>query len=167
MRFSRRRYRTVCISDVHLGFRGCGAEHLFDFPRLTECEYLYLVGDIIDIWSVKKWPFWPQTHNDVARTILGKSRYGTRVIFVPGNHDEFLRDHDGMVFGTISMADRAVRERADGHRFLVLHGDVVYCNCGDWVESHTALVQHPDGTFEVLHWSDTLASRMCPEAAAA
>ena len=68
-----------------------------DFLRSTECEYLYLVGDIIDIWSMKKRPFWPQAHNDVVRTILGKAKHGTKVVFVPGTHDELLRDYDGMV----------------------------------------------------------------------
>ena len=114
-----RRYRTVWISDVHLGFRGCSAEYLLDFLRSTECEQLYLVGDIVDIWSMKKRPYWPQAHNDVIRTILGKAKHGTRVVFVPGNHDELMRDYDGMAFGNVEIADRVVHTRADGKRRII------------------------------------------------
>ena len=76
---------------MHLGFRGCSAEFLLDFLRRTECKYLYLVGDIVDIWSMKRRVFWPQVHSDVIRTILGKAKHGTKVVFVPGNHDEMFR----------------------------------------------------------------------------
>ena len=84
-------YRTVWLSDIHLGFRGCSAASLLAFLRSVECEFLYLVGDIIDIWSVRKRPFWPQDHNNVLRTILGNFE----VIYVPGNHDEMLWDYNG------------------------------------------------------------------------
>ena len=97
---------------MHLGFRGCSAEHLLDFLRSTECEYLYLVGDIIDIWSMKKRPFWPQAHNDVVRTILGKAKHGTKVVFVPGNHDELLRDYDGMVWCSSAASLSRRRQRS-------------------------------------------------------
>ena len=116
-------YRTVWLSDIHLGFRGCSASSLLAFLRSVECEFLYLVGDIIDIWSVRKRPFWPQDHNNVLRTILGKAKYGTKVIYVPGNHDEMLRDYNGMAFGNIQIIDRIVHRKADGKRFLVIHGD--------------------------------------------
>ncbi|MCY4439909.1 MAG: UDP-2,3-diacylglucosamine diphosphatase [Deltaproteobacteria bacterium] len=241
-------YRTVWLSDIHLGFRGCSATSLLAFLRSVECEYLYLVGDIIDIWSVRERPFWPQEHNNILRTILGKAKYGTKVIYVPGNHDEMLRDYNGMAFGNIRIADRIVHRKADGKRFLVIHGDqfdsvvrssraiallgshaydlllgintrlnlvrrklglpywslagaikhkvknamryisnfeaavsfeaarlgvdgvicghihrpqiislndITYCNCGDWVESNSALVEHDDGSLELLHWQDT------------
>ncbi len=241
-------YRTVWLSDIHLGFRGCSATSLLAFLRSVECEFLYLVGDIIDIWSVRERPFWPQDHNNVLRTILGKAKYGTKVIYVPGNHDEMLRDYNGMAFGNIRIADRIVHRKADGKRFLVIHGDqfdsvvrssraiallgshaydlllgintrlnlvrrklglpywslagaikhkvknamryisnfeaavsfeaarlgvdgvicghihrpqiislndITYCNCGDWVESNSALVEHDDGSLELLHWQDT------------
>ena len=116
-------YRTVWLSDIHLGFRGCSAASLLAFLRSVECEFLYLVGDIIDIWSVRKRPFWPQDHNNVLRTILGKAKYGTKVIYVPGNHDEMLWDYNGMAFGNIQIIDRIVHRKADGKRFLVIHGD--------------------------------------------
>jgi len=246
-----RRFRTVFISDVHLGYRGCSAEYLLEFLRTTECEYLYLVGDIIDIWSMKRRPYWPQAHNNVIRTILGKAKHETRVVYVPGNHDELLRDYCGMVFGNVRIESYAVHERADGRRLLVMHGDefdgvvkysrrlarigsvlydwllranrivnharrhlgfgywslaaflkhkvknavqyislfeqvvtyeagkhnvdgivcghihraeintigdLIYGNCGDWVESYTALVEHYDGAMEIVHWAEARKS---------
>lgn len=255
----RHRFRTVWISDVHLGFRGCSAQFLLDFLRRTECQYLYLVGDIVDVWSMKRRVYWPQLHNDVIRTILGKAKHGTKVVFVPGNHDEVFRAYDGMSFGNVRISNREVHTKADGTRLLVLHGDqfdsvvrcsralsrlgnsaysvllsanifvnhvrrrlgwpywslagylkhkvknavqyisnfeqavvheakrfdvdgvvcghihhaeirrldgLVYCNCGDWVESCTALVEHVDGALELLHWSDQISSEKHYEAAA-
>src|SRR5262245_20088619 len=117
------RFRTVFISDIHLGFRGCSAAYLLDFLRSVETETLYLVGDIIDVWSLRKSFFWPQAHNDVIRTILGKAKHGTRVIYIPGNHDAMFRDYDGMVFGNVEIRREAIHETADGRRLLVLHGD--------------------------------------------
>ena len=95
--------RAVWISDVHLGFKGCRADFLLDFLKSTESEFLYLVGDIIDIWNMKNGLYWPQEHNNVIRTILGKAKHGTKVIYVPGNHDEILRDYDGMTFGNVTI----------------------------------------------------------------
>jgi UDP-2,3-diacylglucosamine pyrophosphatase LpxH len=115
--------RSVFISDVHLGFRGCRAGFLLDFLRNVECEQLYLVGDIIDLWSLERSFYWPQQHNDVIRTLLGKAKNGTRVIYVPGNHDRSLRDFDGWVLGNVEIRREVVHEAADGRRFLVLHGD--------------------------------------------
>jgi UDP-2,3-diacylglucosamine pyrophosphatase LpxH len=117
------RTRSVFISDVHLGFKGCQAQYLLDFLRSVECEYIYLVGDIIDVWALKKSFYWPQAHNDVLRTILGKAKHGTRVVYVPGNHDRVFRDHDGLVMGNVEILREAVHETADGRRFLVMHGD--------------------------------------------
>jgi UDP-2,3-diacylglucosamine pyrophosphatase LpxH len=117
------RFRTVFISDVHLGFRGCSAEYLLDFLRSIETETLYLVGDIVDIWSLRKSFFWPQAHNDVIRTILGKAKRGTRVVYIPGNHDAIFREYDGSVFGNVEIRREALHETADGRRFVVLHGD--------------------------------------------
>jgi len=116
-------FRTVFISDIHLGFRGCSAEYLLDFLHSIETETLYLVGDIIDLWSLKKSFFWPQQHNDVIRTILGKAKRGTRVVYIPGNHDHLFREYDGMVFGNVEIRRQAIHETADGRRFAVLHGD--------------------------------------------
>jgi UDP-2,3-diacylglucosamine pyrophosphatase LpxH len=244
-------FRTVWISDVHLGFRGCSAEHLLDFLHSVHCEYLYLVGDIIDIWEMRKRLFWPQSHNNVVRTILGKAKHGTKVVYVPGNHDELLRDYHDMTFGNVHIVKEAIHVNADGRRLLVTHGDkfdsvvrssraiamlgtrlydwllkanylvhwvrrklnlphwslagflkhkvknamqfisnfetavayetarlgvegvvcghihrpeitrlnnVIYCNCGDCVESCSALVEHHDGSLELLRWVDTVAS---------
>jgi len=244
------RYRTVWISDVHLGFRGCSADLLLDFLRRLECETLYLVGDIVDIWNLRRGVYWPRAHNDVVRTILGKARHGTRVIYVPGNHDELFRDHDGGCFGDVEIRSEYIHETRDGRRLLVVHGDefdsvvkcnrwlamlgtraydvllaanrwfnlarrrlgmgywslagylkhrvknavnyisnfeeavareaarrgvdglvcghihhaeirdirgVLYLNCGDWVESNTALVEHPSGRIELLRWADVVA----------
>jgi UDP-2,3-diacylglucosamine pyrophosphatase LpxH len=117
------RFRTIFISDVHLGFPGCSAAYLLDFLRSAETETLYLVGDIIDLWSLRKSFFWPQAHNDVIRTILGKAKHGTRVVYIPGNHDNIFRDYDGMVFGNVEIRREAIHETADGRRLLVLHGD--------------------------------------------
>jgi UDP-2,3-diacylglucosamine pyrophosphatase LpxH len=117
------RTRTVFISDVHLGFKGCQAQYLLDFLRRVECQQIYLVGDIIDLWALTKSFYWPQAHNDVIRTILGKAKHGTRVIYIPGNHDRVFRDHDGLVMGNVEVHREAIHETADGRRFLVLHGD--------------------------------------------
>ena len=117
------RLRSVFISDVHLGFKGCRAEFLLDFLRRVECEQIYLVGDIIDLWSLQRSFYWPQAHNDVIRTILGKAKHGTRVVYVPGNHDRAFRDHDGLTLGNVEIRLEAIHETADGRRFLVLHGD--------------------------------------------
>lgn len=241
------RCRTVFISDVHLGFHGCSADFLLDFLGRVECETLYLVGDIVDFWYMKKRANWPKSHGEVLYRILDMARHGTRVVFVPGNHDEAVRPFDGMMFGCIEIQDRLVHETADGKRFLVLHGDqfdsvvrcskwlaklgawaydvllrmntvinrarrlfgrdywslaaflkhkvknavsyissfeeavvkaaaeegvdgvvcghihraemtrmheILYMNCGDWVESCTALVERKDGAMELLEWRE-------------
>ncbi len=119
----KRQYRTVWISDIHLGTRGCKAEFLVDFLRSFEAETLYLVGDIIDGWSLKKGWYWPDTHNEVIRRILKMVHRGTRVVFVIGNHDEVLRDYAGFTFGGVSLALEAAHETADGRKLLVTHGD--------------------------------------------
>jgi UDP-2,3-diacylglucosamine pyrophosphatase LpxH len=117
------RLRSVFISDVHLGFKGCRAGFLLDFLRRVECEQLYLVGDIIDLWSLERTFYWPQQHNDVIRTLLGKAKHGTRVVYVPGNHDRVFRDYDGWVFGNVEVRREAIHLTADGRRLLVMHGD--------------------------------------------
>ena len=241
------RFRSIWISDIHLGTRGCKADLLLDFLRVTESETLYLVGDIIDGWRLKRRFYWHQSHNDVIQKLLRKARKGTNVIYVPGNHDEALRDYVDMQFGGVTVVREALHETADGKRFLILHGDefdgitryakwlallgdwgynlmlsinnhynwvrkklgfpywslsaylkervknavefvsnfehavaaeahrrkvdgvicghihkaemrdidgVLYCNDGDWVESCTALVEHPDGRLEILNWAE-------------
>ena len=116
-------YRTLFISDVHLGSKGCQAELLLDFLRYHTAEKVYLVGDIVDGWRLKKNWYWPQSHNDVVQKLLRLARKGADVIYLPGNHDEFLRDYLGTHFGGVSISDREVHETADGRRFLVIHGD--------------------------------------------
>ncbi len=243
----KRRFRSIWISDVHLGTRGCKAALLLDFLRRTESEYLYLVGDIVDGWRLRRSWYWHQSHNDVVQKVLRKARKGTRVVYVPGNHDEALREFLDLHFGGIHVVGEAVHETADGRRLLVIHGDafdaivatagwlailgdraynaavalntwynhvrvalgypywslskylklkvknavnfitafehavaaearrrgldgvvcghihkaeirdvdgIVYCNDGDWVESCTALVEHHDGTLEIVEWTE-------------
>jgi UDP-2,3-diacylglucosamine pyrophosphatase LpxH len=118
------RFRTIWISDLHLGTVGCQARHLLDFLRYTESEHLYLVGDIIDGWQLRRRWYWPQAHNDVVQKVLRKARKGTRVIYIPGNHDEFGRHFLKLSFGGIEVCDEAMHITADGRRLLVLHGDL-------------------------------------------
>lgn len=118
-----RRHRTLFISDTHLGTRGCKAEALADFLAHNECETLFLVGDIVDGWQLKRRWFWNDAQNQVVGEILRKVDEGTRVIFVPGNHDEFARDYAGRLFGGIEIIQEAIHETADGKRLWVLHGD--------------------------------------------
>jgi UDP-2,3-diacylglucosamine pyrophosphatase LpxH len=251
----RRRYRTVFISDVHLGQRASQAELLLDFLRHVEADVYYLVGDIIDFWKVRRGPHWPQAHNDVVQKLLRKVRKGARIVFVPGNHDECLRDFCGLHFGGIEMCRDAVHTTAAGRRYVVLHGDefdvvvryarwlaflgdrsyefalwsnaplnwvrrhcglgywslsaflkqsvksavsfigeyeealsdvakrggadgvicghihhaadrhigdVHYLNCGDWVESCTAIVETQAGELRVLNWRDEMRARVIP-----
>ena len=239
--------RSIFISDVHLGFRGCQADALLHFLHSTEAEYLYLVGDIVDFWSLKKTSYWPQQHTNVIRSILGKAKHNTKVIYVPGNHDEVMRQYVGHAFGNVEVHRDCIHETADGKRLLVLHGDefdaivknsrllaklgskaydlllglnyyvnryrrffnfsywslagylehkvknavefissfekalarvakernvdgvvcghihhaeirqiddVLYCNDGDWVESCTSMVEHPDGRLELICWAE-------------
>jgi len=236
-------YRTIWISDLHLGTPGCQAEALLEFLRTTESDTLYLVGDIIDGWQLRRSWHWPQAHNDVVQKILRKARKGTRVVFVPGNHDEFARRYVAHNFGGVDVVEDCIHETADGRRLWVTHGDlfdgviqcarwlayagdtsynftlkvnrwfnhlraqlglpywslsgylklkvkravsyvsdfehavareahrrgvhgvvcghihhaemreiegILYCNDGDWVESLTALVEHADGTLEII-----------------
>ncbi|MEO6718369.1 MAG: UDP-2,3-diacylglucosamine diphosphatase [Novosphingobium sp.] len=117
------RYRAVWISDIHLGTKGCNATLLVDFLRSFECETLYLVGDIVDGWRLKKGWYWPDAHNEVIRRILKQAHRGTRVVFVAGNHDEMLRDFAGLTFGGVELVLEAIHVTADGRRLLVTHGD--------------------------------------------
>jgi UDP-2,3-diacylglucosamine pyrophosphatase LpxH len=119
----KRKFRTVWISDVHLGTRGCNAELLLDFLRSIECETLYLVGDIVDGWRLRRGWYWPDAHNEVVRRVLKLAHKGTRVVLVAGNHDEMLRPYAGMSFGGVEVALEAIHTTADGRTLLVTHGD--------------------------------------------
>lgn len=240
---STRRFRALFISDVHLGTRGCQAERLLDFLRDHDADTIYLVGDIVDGWALRANWYWPSTHNDVVQKLLRKARKGARMIYIPGNHDEFLRDFYGTHFGGVEVVSHALHVAADGQRYHVTHGDqfdlvvryarwlallgdhayrfalvlnttfnavrrrlglpywslsqwaklkvknavnyigefetalaseaerhdaagvicghihhaamrqfggIRYINCGDWVESCSAVVEHPDGRFEII-----------------
>jgi UDP-2,3-diacylglucosamine pyrophosphatase LpxH len=122
-----RRYRTIWISDVHLGTRDCKADLLLSFLRWNESDFLYLVGDIIDGWRLRRNWYWEQPHNDVIQKILRKARKGTRVVYVPGNHDEAARDYTGLHFGGVAVEREVIHETADGRRLLILHGDEFDC----------------------------------------
>jgi len=116
-------YRTLFISDVHLGTRAAQADLLLDFLRNNDAETIYLVGDIIDFWRIRRGAIWPQSHNDVLQKLLRKVRKGTRVVFIPGNHDEAMRQYCGMQFGGVKIARQTIHTTADGRRYLVIHGD--------------------------------------------
>jgi UDP-2,3-diacylglucosamine pyrophosphatase LpxH len=129
------RVRAAWISDIHLGTPGCQAEALLDFLRALDCDTLYLVGDIVDGWQLRRTWYWPQAHNDVVQKLLRKARKGTRVVFVPGNHDEFARKYLGHSFGGIEVVEEAVHRLADGRRLWVIHGDHFdgVIQCAKWL----------------------------------
>jgi len=248
-------YRTIFLSDIHLGTKGCQADRLLDFLKEHTCDELYLVGDIIDGWRMKSSIYWPQSHSNVLRRFLTLTKRGTRLVYVTGNHDEFLRRYSDLAIGNIELVDEAVHETADGRRLLVVHGDeydvitryhrwvawlgdlgytlmlelnrhfnalrsrfgygywslsawvkhrvkravsfisefeeavahhcrkqgydgvvcghihhaeirdlegVRYLNCGDWVESCTALVEDERGEFQILDWGRNVSSNVVP-----
>ena len=119
----RREFRTIWISDVHLGTRGCNHELLIDFLDHTDSETMYLVGDIIDGWRLKKKVYWPPEHNDIVWRILKRAKRGTRIVYIPGNHDEMVRPFSGMNLGGVEIMRAAFHDTADGRRLMVLHGD--------------------------------------------
>lgn len=252
----RLRVRAAWISDLHLGTPGCQARPLLAFLKALDCDTLYLVGDIIDGWQLRRSWYWPQTHNDVVQKLLRKARKGTRVVFVPGNHDEFARKYVAHNFGGVDVVDDCIHTTADGRALWITHGDlfdgviqyakwlaylgdtayefllkcnrhlnsararlglpywslskylklkvkravsyigdfetavarearkrgvqgvvcghihhaemrtidgVLYANDGDWVESLTALVEHPDGRLEIIDWVAWLAGQQPAE----
>ncbi len=116
-------YRTLFISDLHLGTRGCQHHLIVDFLKHNDADTIYLVGDIIDGWKLKSGWYWPQGHNDVVQKLLRKVRKGARMVYIPGNHDEFAREYIGMTFGGVEVMRTAVHTTADGRQFFVTHGD--------------------------------------------
>ena len=128
-------YRTIWISDLHLGSTQCHSEMLLDFLKYNDSEKLYLVGDIIDFWALSKKMYWPREHNTVIQKILRKARHGTQVIYVPGNHDENVREYDNYVFGDIVVKNSDIHETVDGKRFLIVHGDEydTIAQCHKWL----------------------------------
>ena len=135
------RLRSVFISDVHLGSKDCRAKELLEFLGSVETDYLYLVGDIVDFWSLQRTFYWPQEHNDVLRMILAKAKEGTQVIYVPGNHDDNLREFCGSQFGNLKIRRKCVHSTADGREFLVMHGDEfdTAVKCSRWLAKFGAV----------------------------
>lgn len=240
--------RAVFLSDIHLGSKDCKAEYLIDFLRCVRTEYLFLVGDVVDFWSLKRQSYWPESHQTVMRALNQLSKQGTQVIYIPGNHDETLREFVGASLFNLTLVREYEYTSSSGKRLLLLHGDefdgnvmigkftswlgdrgyelllwlnrwgnqirrifgfqylsiasyiknqvksaneavdrfekaaaheakkrgldgivcghihvpkireidgTLYMNDGDWVESCTSLVERMDGSFELLHWSDS------------
>lgn len=138
---SRRRYRSIFISDLHLGTRGCRTDFVIDFLRQVECDHLYLVGDIVDGWRLSRSWYWDGAHDEVIRLVLRMAQHGTEVIYIPGNHDELFRDWLGLEVAGVKLMREAEHVAADGRRFLVMHGDEfdgviryakVLAHLGDW-----------------------------------
>jgi UDP-2,3-diacylglucosamine pyrophosphatase LpxH len=152
---SRRQYRTIWISDVHLGTKGCNAEMLIDFLDHVDSEKMYLVGDIIDGWRLKKKFYWPAAHNDVVWRLLKRAKRGAEVIYIPGNHDEVVRQFCGLDFGGVAIRRNAIHETADGRRLLVLHGDEF-----DAITlSHRWLAHVGDAAYEAMMALNRLVNR--------
>ena len=116
-------YRAIFISDIHLGTRDCRADYLLDFLRNTHAETLYLVGDVVDLWAMRRHVHWPPEHSAVLQAFLDKAKQGCRVVYIPGNHDETLREFVGVIFNGIEVRRDAVHVSGDGRRFFVSHGD--------------------------------------------
>lgn len=244
--------RTAWLSDIHLGYPGCKTEFLLDFLQQLECDYLYLVGDIIDVsYMQQKGLYWPRSHSDVVSAILDKARHKTKVVYIPGNHDEIFREYDGSTFAKVEIQNKCIHYTADGRKLLMMHGDefdndvisnrlvsfigdksndfllylnrhlytfhrkmgfsyrsvsayvkgkvknaanvmakfrgaivneakraevdgivcghqhhaqireidgILYCNDGDWVENCTTMIEHHDGTLELLRWREEVTS---------
>ena len=115
--------KTIWISDLHLGTRGCQAELLLEFIKYNNSEKLYLVGDIIDAWALKNSWYWPQLHNDVVQKILKKARNGTKVFYISGNHDEIVRKFTPITFGEVKIENQLIHETVDKKKYLIIHGD--------------------------------------------
>ncbi|TRZ67963.1 MAG: UDP-2,3-diacylglucosamine diphosphatase [Rhodocyclaceae bacterium] len=246
------RFRSIFLSDIHLGTHGCQAGRLLDFLREHEAEHLFLVGDIIDFWAMSRAIHWTPEQNTVVQKVLRRARHGEHVMLIPGNHDESLREYTGTSFGDIQVVHEHIHVTADGKQYLLIHGDefdqvmrhhrwvavlgdiaynwlvrinawlsrmrrtlripgywslagyakrrvkravnfiydfedsviravrgrgldgvicghihsaavrevdgVTYINCGDWVDSCTAIVEHQDGRMELIEWGSASAA---------
>ena len=154
------RFRSIWISDLHLGTAGCQADYLLDFLKHTESEQLYLVGDIIDGWAMQRSWYWQQSHNDVIQKILRKARKGTQVTYIPGNHDAGARQFIGLLFGDIRIENEVIHTMANGKRFLVIHGDQFdgVIQCARWlamVGDHAYEI-----TLKLNRWFNHLRARL-------
>lgn len=152
--------RAAWISDLHLGTPGCQALALLEFLRTLECDTLYLVGDIVDGWQLKRSWYWPQSHNDVVQKLLRKARKGTRVVFVPGNHDEFARRYVAHEFGGIEVLEDCVHLTADGRRLWITHGDLFdgVVQCARWL-AHVGDAAY-EFTLKVNRWFNLARARL-------
>jgi UDP-2,3-diacylglucosamine pyrophosphatase LpxH len=130
-----KRYRALFVSDLHLGTKSCQAESFLDFLRCHDASRIYLIGDIVDFWRIRRGIYWPQSHNDVLQKLLRKARKGTSLMLIPGNHDEVMRDYCGMRFGGIAIERNTIHVGADGRRYLIMHGDEfdVVVRCAKWL----------------------------------
>ncbi|MEW6521392.1 MAG: UDP-2,3-diacylglucosamine diphosphatase [Thermodesulfobacteriota bacterium] len=120
-------FRSIWLSDLHLGSRNVNSAYLLEFLQNTDSEYLYLVGDIIDFWKLQKRAYWPWINNSILRNVLRKARSGTKVVYIPGNHDDIVRQFAGQQLRGVTIANEVIHETADGRRFLVTHGDEFDC----------------------------------------
>ena len=151
-----RRYRALFISDIHLGTKACQAEAFLDFLRCHDAERIYLIGDIVDFWRIRRGIYWPQAHNDVLQKLLRKVRKGTGLVYIPGNHDEAMRDYCGAQFGGVSFERNRVHVGADGRRYLIIHGDEfdVVVRYARW------LALFGDWSYMVALWANTHFNRL-------
>jgi UDP-2,3-diacylglucosamine pyrophosphatase LpxH len=152
--------RTVWISDLHLGTPGCQAGALLDFLKDVRCDTLYLVGDIVDGWQLRRSWYWPQLHNDVVQKLLRKARKGTRVVFVPGNHDEFARRYVAHNFGGVDVVEDCIHVTADGRRLWITHGDHFdgVIQCAKWL-AYVGDAAY-EFTLKVNRWFNHLRARV-------
>lgn len=141
-------YRSIFLSDTHLGLRAARTEYLLDFLKHVECDNLYLVGDIFDIWKMKTGWYWPSINNEIIRQVMDMARSGTRVIFIPGNHDELFRAYQAFHFSGIDVRQEMVHQSSDGRRYLVLHGDEFDCV----VMNNRWLAHLGSGAYDLLLW---------------
>jgi UDP-2,3-diacylglucosamine pyrophosphatase LpxH len=154
---SKRNVAAIFVSDLHLGTRSSQDRHFLEFIKTYEAKTLYLVGDVIDGWRLKRsgW-YWPQGHNDVIQKLLRRARQGTRIVYLPGNHDEFLRNFLGLKFGGVEIVDRIVHISTTGKRLLVLHGDQF-----DMVVRHAVwLASLGDVLYELALWLNRLLNQL-------
>lgn len=151
--------RSLWISDIHLGSRGCQAGDLLRFLKTTRAETIYLVGDVIDLWALRRRPYWPKSHMEVIRRLLAMAKNGTTVIYIPGNHDHYLRSYSGQSFGQILIRERAIHTTADGRRLLVMHGDEFdrVIHKFPWL-AHAGDIIY-DGLRLLNHWTPFFSSR--------
>ncbi|MEN8166521.1 MAG: UDP-2,3-diacylglucosamine diphosphatase [Pseudomonadota bacterium] len=141
-------YRTIFISDTHLGLRAARTEYLLDFLKHVECENLFLVGDIFDIWKMRTGWYWPSINNEIIRQVLEMARRGARVCYIPGNHDELFREYQEFHFSGIDVCREAIHQTRDGRRYLVMHGDEFDCV----VMNNKWLAHLGSGAYDLLLW---------------